>query len=127
MKIFVARSTFLKVVDNDCVGGLEFNRHSQGVIFVKAKNKASALEKLSSFGYTLAPPALRVSRGTDTEALVAADVITEDSVTLTSSNHPLFVAKAVINENGERTVSNVGVLQPLPETYKYEFVPVAKS
>lgn len=124
MKTFVVRDAFLKVEDNDCVGGRELNRHSQGVIFVKAKNKAAALETLASLNYNIKAPSVRLAMGNDFEALTEAHIITEGTLTITSNHNPYMVAQVSVNEKGERATTPLGRLERNRETYKYVFIPV---
>jgi hypothetical protein len=124
MKTFAVRDAFLKVADNDCVGGRELNRHSQGIIFVKAKNKADALETLVSLNYNIRAASVRAAMGTDVDALTKAHVITEGTLTITSNQNPWMVARVSVNEEGERVTTPLGQLHPSRESFGYEFIPV---
>lgn len=123
MKTFVARTAFLKHDDNKFVGGTESNRHSQGDIFVAAKNKAAAVELLSELGYSIRAADVRLGMGNDMDALVEAGVITEGSLIIVSGNRPLLTAKITKDANGDRTVATVGEVGTDFATYKTIFIP----
>lgn len=127
MKTFVARYGFIKAADNELIGGQESNHHKQGSLFINAKSKKDALEKMLSLGYRETNTSLKVGSGIDMNALLDAGVINEDSIILTPDNRPNYVARVWLDENGVRQVARIGELVRDVDapTYADKFVPVA--
>jgi hypothetical protein len=112
MKTFEVRDAFFIRDDNETVGGTENNRHRQGSIFLKAANKAAALEVLNSFGYRVRPTECRLGMGNGMEALLEADVITSDTLTIVGIDGRQ-VGQVSFNELGERVAAHLGFLSPV--------------
>ena len=125
MKTFVTRYAFIKHDDNDLIGGTESNRHKQGALFINAKTKKDALAKMEKLGYRVRPGDCGIASGTDMEALLAAEVINEDSLVLLPDNRPYHVARVWLDENGERHAARIGEVDNDREaaTYSYRFIP----
>lgn len=127
MKTFVSRYTFINYEDNEFIGGKETNHHRQGDLFIKARTKKAAIEKLSTLGYLETNASLKIASGLDMEALLEAELINEDSVILTPVNRPNLVARVWLDENGIRQVAHIGSLVRVVDsaTYADKFVPVS--
>lgn len=122
MKTFEVRDAFFIRDDNEAVGGTETNRHRQGSIFLKAANKATALETLASFGYRVRPVECRLGMGDGMNALLEADVITSDALTIVGIDGRQ-VGQVSFNELGKRVAASLGVLSPavVDDVYRYAF------
>lgn len=126
MKTFVARYGFIKAADNEFIGGNETNHHKQGNLFINATSKKAAIEKALSLGYRETAASLKIASGIDKDALLAADIINDESIILTPDNRPNWVARVWLDENGERQVARIGELvrdNDAP-TFADKFVPV---
>ena len=124
MKTFVARSGFIKVADNEFIGGSETNNHKQGTLLINATSKKAALEKMLELGYHETPTSVRVGSGVDMEALLDAGVLNEESLLLLPDNWPSYVARVWIDDNGDRKVERIGeiVHDKDTPTYAYKFI-----
>ena len=124
MKTFEVRDAFFIRDDNEAVGGVDSNRHRQGSIFLKAANKAAALEVLASFGYKLRPADVKLGMGNGMEALLKADIITSDTLTIMAIDGR-GVGQVSFNELGERVAAAIGVLSPAvtDDVFGYAFAP----
>lgn len=122
MKTFEVRTVFFIRDDNDVVGGQETNRHCQGSIFLTAERKADALATLESFGYRVRPNECKIGMGLGMEALLAAEVITADTLTLVSLDGRK-VGKASVKD-GARVAERIGDLEVDRggDSYGYKFI-----
>lgn len=118
---YEVRSALFSALDNEALGGAEGNYHKQGSIFVKAESKAHALETLKSFGYPTSTMNCRIGRGNSVNALMDADVITTDALTMVSLDDRI-IGKIRFNEEGERIVATVGYLKPQRTESVYGYV-----
>jgi hypothetical protein len=127
MKTFVARYGFIKAADNDFIGGKETNHHKQGSLFINAKSKKDAIEKMTALGYFQTNASLKIGSGIDMNALLDADVINEDSIILTPDNRPNYVARVWLDDKGVRQVARIGELVRDVDApvYADKFVPVS--